>query len=427
MNIKHQLYDINGYKILILDTNNDNISIKSLIDTGYIHEEKDNLGINHLLEHVLVNGNPHCNDSFNKNNDCITHMNKTGIMMNATTGLNIVTYYTMGIKSDLQKMLNFIIETTINSSNINKKIIEKEKKAVIDELLQNSNNSEIDLNNTLFNKFYSYYGLQNFFNYNQQIENLKHLNVDKLKKFYEKHYKNILFIVSGNFNKSEKQNIINLFENILAKNKIENYQNTLNEKIKLNNCFNFNKEAYYLHNDNMKNTTMIIAFPSLIENTNYNAILLMFITKYIKNLGMKKLRSNDNLIYGLKVEPSINYCGTSIFVTLNSTNENARKTLDKFIEMIKESFTFIDKEFIAGIKKSYIYLMNKNDINDTISYYENMYINKLFNKCNDDICNINEHTNNLLNIKESEIINLMKTVFNLDKMLLVYSSSKSMI
>ena len=54
MNIKHQLYDINGYKILILNTNNDNISIKSLIDTGYIHEEMDNLGINHLLEHVLL-------------------------------------------------------------------------------------------------------------------------------------------------------------------------------------------------------------------------------------------------------------------------------------------------------------------------------------------------------------------------------------
>ena len=424
MNIKHQLYDINGYKILILNTNNDNISIKSLIDTGYIHEEMDNLGINHLLEHVLVNGNPHCNDSYNKNNDCITHMNKSGIIMNATTGLNIVTYYTMGIKSDLQKMLNFIIETTINSNNINEKIIEKEKKAVIDELLQRSNDSEINLYNVVFNKFYNYYGLQNFFNNNQQIENLKHLNVDKLKKFYEKHYKNILFILSGNFNKFEEQNIINLFENILAKNKIENIYN---DKIKLNNCFNFNKEAYYLPNDNIKNTTTIIAFPSLIENTNYNSILLIFITQYIKNLGMEKLRSNENLIYGLKVELSVNYCGTSILVTLNSTNENARKTLDKFIEMIKESFTFIDKEFIDGIKKNYIYSYNQNDINNIISHYENMYINKLFNKCNDNICDINTYFNLIKNIKESEIKNLMKIVFNLDKMLLVYSSSKSMI
>ena len=123
----------------------------------------------------------------------------------------------------------------------------------------------------------------------------------------------------------------------------------------------------------------------------------------------------------------MNYCGTSIFVTLNATNENASKTLDKFMEMIKESFGFIDKKFIDGIKKSYVYSVNKQDINDTITFYENMYINKLFNRCNDRICDIKEHTNNLLNVKEKDIMNLMKQVFNLDKMLLVYSSSKSMV
>lgn len=431
MNIKHQLYDINGYKVLIMQTNNNNISVKSLIDTGYIHEEKDNLGINHLIEHVLVNGNPHCNDSShnysNASNDCITHMNKSGIMMNATTGLNIITYYTMGIKSDLHKMLNFIIETTINSENISEKVIEKEKKAVIDELLQNSNNSDLNIYFTLFQKFYSYYGLNNFFNYNQQIENLKHLNEHKLKEFYKKYYNKIVFIVSGNFNETEKQELLNLFKGSLSKYRIEKYHNTLNYKLKPSNCFKFNKEAYYLHNENMKNTTMMLAFPSLIENTNYNAILLMFISKYVQNLGMHKLRSQENLIYGLKVEPSMNYCGTSIFVTLNATNENARKTLDKFMEMIKESFGFIDKKFIDGIKKSYVYSINKQDINDTITFYENMYINKLFNRCNDKICDIKEHTNNLLNVKEKDIMNLMKKVFNLDKMLLVYSSSKSMV
>ena len=152
MNLKHQLYNINGYNILIIKTNNDNISVKSLIDTGYIHEQEDNLGINHLIEHVLVNGNPHCKNS----NDCITYMNKSGIIMNASTGLNIVSYYTMGLKSDLNKMLNFIVETTINSDNINHYVIEKEKKAVIDELLQNSNNSELSIFKTIgqrkFNK-----------------------------------------------------------------------------------------------------------------------------------------------------------------------------------------------------------------------------------------------------------------------------------
>jgi predicted Zn-dependent peptidase len=428
MNIEHQLYDINGYKVLLLQTNNENISVKSLIDTGYIHEEEDNLGINHLIEHALVNGNPHCNDtSSNKPNyDCITHMNKSGIMMNATTGLNIVTYYTLGIKSDLQKMLSFIIETTINPENINDHVVEKEKKAVIDELLQNSNNSDINMYFTLFQKFYSYYGLNNFFNYKKQIDNLKHLNANKLKAFYKKHYTNIIFVVSGKFNSEEKQNLLNLFRRSLSSRNINQRENYSQQLTKPSHCFRFKKEAYYLNNPNLKNTTIMLAFPSLIENNNYNAILLTFITKYVQNLGMHKLRSQEKLIYGLKVEPSMNYCGTSMIVVLNSTNENARKTLDKFVEMIKESFSYINKEFIDGIKKSYVYGTNKHDVNDSIAYYENLYINKFFNRCGDKICDIDEHTNNLMNVKESEVIKLMKVVFNLDKMLVVYSSSKSM-
>ena len=78
----------------------------------------DNLGINHLIEHVLVNSNSMCN------NDCLTEMNKKGIIMNASTGLNMINYFVMGINSDLYKMIKFIIETTLDHGNINDKIIE---------------------------------------------------------------------------------------------------------------------------------------------------------------------------------------------------------------------------------------------------------------------------------------------------------------
>ena len=98
--------------------------------------------------------------------------------------------------------------------NINNIVIEKEKKAVLNELLTSSNNSLINVYHTLFNKLFSYYGLTNFFNYKQQIDNLKHLNEEKLKRFYQKHYKNILFIVSGNF---DDDIVLNLFENNLFK------------------------------------------------------------------------------------------------------------------------------------------------------------------------------------------------------------------
>ena len=53
----------------------------------------------------------------------------------------MINYFTMGISSDLEKMIKFIVETTINYKNINNTVIEKEKKAVLNELLTSSNNS----------------------------------------------------------------------------------------------------------------------------------------------------------------------------------------------------------------------------------------------------------------------------------------------
>ena len=96
----------------------------------------------------------------------------------------------------------------------------------------------INVYHTLFDKLFSYYGLTNFFNYKQQIDNLKHLNEEKLKRFYQKHYKNILFIVSGNF---DDDIVLNLFENLFKNSKIDNFS----VESTVNHCFKFKKGAYF--------------------------------------------------------------------------------------------------------------------------------------------------------------------------------------
>ena len=60
MHNDYQLFNINGYNILLIPFPNDTVTVKSFINTGYINEDKNNLGINHLLEHVLVNSNKNC-------------------------------------------------------------------------------------------------------------------------------------------------------------------------------------------------------------------------------------------------------------------------------------------------------------------------------------------------------------------------------
>jgi predicted Zn-dependent peptidase len=415
MDINHQLYNINGYNILLLNTDNGNISVKSYIDTGYISETIDNLGINHLIEHVLVNSNSQCEK------DCITEMNKKGIIMNASTGLNIINYLALGVKSDLEKIIKFIVETTLNFDNINDYVIEKEKNAVLNELLTNSNNSSVNLLDNLFKNYYNFPGLKNFFNYKQQIENLQKFNSNTLKKFYKEYYNNILFVINGDFNKNL---VLNLFNNLL-KNKQQG--NTVKTSDSMSHCFTLNKEAFFIKNNNIQNTTIIIGFPSIIKNTIYNNIIVDIACKYIKNKCMDSLRATENLIYGIQIEPSMNYCGTSILVTLNVSNNNSKKTIDKFIEIIKTCFLKIDNDFLEGIKKNHKIILNKNNIEEKVMYYENIYINKLFNKCEDNINEFEEFSNMYLDIKDKDIIKLIPSLFNLDNMTLVYSSKKSMI
>ena len=48
---------------------------------------------------------------------------------------------------------------------------------------------------------------------------------------------------------------------------------------------------------------------------------------------MDVLRAKENLIYGIDVIPSINYCRTTIQVNLNVSNENAKKNIKKICKI----------------------------------------------------------------------------------------------
>lgn len=412
--IDHKLYNINGFNILLINLKGNksgNISVRSYIDTGYIHETENNLGINHLLEHILVNSNTFCN------NNCITEMNKRGIIMNATTGLNIINYFVNGLETDLIDMLNFIINTTVDVDKISNIVIEKEKKAIIQELHTAYNDNLLDLLYISYKNLYNYYGLQNYYNYQKQINNLDHLNRETIIDFYKKNYNKILFVVSGNINNDKILNIFNY--------KLKNYKIT-GENNKMN-CFSFNSNAYFIQDDDVKNTTIIINFPSLVKNTNKNIVLIDTITKYLNNICLDILRYKEELIYGVSISYTINYCGTNISIILNITNKYANVTLKKFMNIIKSMYDSIDMEFIKGIKKKNEFNFNKKNQDDYIKFYEDLYINKLFNKSEDKIITLKEYQDLYLNIDEKDIKTIAKELFNINTATIVYRSKVSII
>ena len=405
------LYTIKGHKILFIKNESKNIKVRSVIQTGFINEVKATLGANHLLEHIKINGNPVCKGK------CIYYMNKNGISMNASTGLNLVDYFNSGLKTDLNKMIKYICTSTF-IKEFSESILIQEKDAVLNELLEYSNDSTQIIWLILFNKFYKYYGLKNFFNHAQQIENLKTINKKILVDFVNQYYKNILFIVSGDFNNNE---VLNIFNEYLVEKKDEIVKN------KFTDCFSYETGFFFYENKNMQNTLILSAISNNnIKHTIHNNILLTILIQYLRIISMKILREEENLIYGLKIEGSFSYCGLEIFTTINVSNKNASKVFLKFIQILNKCKQDINSEILNGIKKKMTAWYNSKSEDDIINFYENLYIDYIFNNNNDIIVNMEEYMNMYLNINTDELKKIFNDIFDINKLLTIYSSEQIM-
>ena len=126
---EHELVKEKGFLILLNNRpKSKTILVESYINNGNVDEEHDNMGISHLLEHV-------CTDSWKKcGKNCTDLWKKRGAVMNASTGQTYVNYYIHGLNQYCFELLDYIVSISTNPT-VTKKTTEKEKAAVINELL----------------------------------------------------------------------------------------------------------------------------------------------------------------------------------------------------------------------------------------------------------------------------------------------------
>ena len=410
--ITHYSRTINGYKVVFINTKSTNVRVVSIIETGFIDEEEHTLGINHLGEHIRVSGNSICKS------ECIYYMNKNGIFMNASTGLNFVSYYASGLNEDLSIILQFIINTALDKNDISESIMIQEKTAVLNELLEASNSTTSILLDNMFKRLYRLYGLQNFYNYSQQIANLNTINSKELNEFFLKKYHNNskkFFIIVGNVNENDVQTVFNEFPANIEMSAVKTDRN----------CTSNEKGLFFYENENMNNTVIITAFSNNdIKYNIYNNILLTILTTYLNIICMKILRGKEHLIYGINIESSF-FCGIQVLITLNVSNENAHTVFYKFIDIIKDCQKTIDDEILEGIKKKIKFMKESNNEEEIVELYEYLYINKILNNTND-IIDFDKYTNMYLSVNTTDLKNIFNKIFDTNKILTLYSSQKSM-
>lgn len=354
---------INNYKIILIKDNSKMLSVNSYIFSGFIREKAVDLGINHLLEHVLANAYKECTSY-----RCDDYLQQYGLSSNASTSNNILHYYVNGMFTDWEVMINYIVSIT-TEPQFNEALITREKAAVKNELHIYKDDSKYPILLARNRLLYKIYGLQNMSNAKQQLSNLKHFNKAKLLSYYKKTYnhKNTIFVISGNFSKK----ILVAKLKALLPTKLEGGVNTsFNSE-----CFTHQPHFSFLHNPKLTSSQIVINYPVSITYNDPGIFTLSFAIKVLHLLLFQRLRTEKRLVYGLTLHLETDVCGSYIHLFINTINENVHKVIDAYHEVIYYYGKHIANN-ITAVKKMY-----QNKYNSTLytanslgRFFGNQYI-----------------------------------------------------
>jgi predicted Zn-dependent peptidase len=153
MNEKFTFFNINGFEVLYIKYPNlkkidESVShIQAYVKAGNFVEDKNNAGISHLLEHILL-------DSWYKcKGNCNDYFKQYGVDINGFTDSTLVSYLITGLSQYEDDYIDFI-SSILTKPKWTEKIIKKSKKAVQEELLSVKNNPEHKLEELSLYKIY---------------------------------------------------------------------------------------------------------------------------------------------------------------------------------------------------------------------------------------------------------------------------------
>lgn len=414
-----EVVKINKIPILLNPIKNSKLTmVESFINNGFINETKDNMGISHLLEHIITDAWKRCN------NNCTDYWKKKGIRTNAMTTETDIRYYTIGLEEYTYDMLDYITSICINP-NINKKTFEKEKKAVINELQIYNSNPQKELIQTVNDILYRVEGLKLQDHHDLQIENLNKIKLEDLQKWHKKYYGpgNMLFIISGKFNKNK---ILKYLKKRLNKFKMET---VIPKYVEI---YNQGTIVKYVKNKTMDNTCIEFVFPASIYQRDPEAELINLFTYFINtsvtSILFDVLREQKKLIYNTNVDYYISPYGTYLSIELFTNNKNIEKVVTTTIKILKDIRRGNFKtEYLNSVKKVYKtdYNLRKERIDNVTNMYGEQYINQIMNVSDEPILMSNEQIKeNILNVTKTNFLLFLKKMLIFENMKIVYQGKR---
>ena len=340
------------------------------VPAGAIYEDENQLGISHLLEHMLFKHTKKYSER-----ELLKEMTALGGSYNAITDRDTTFYYIMTHMDNYKKAVDIIYEIT-RRPVFTKKELDVERKVVFEEI-----SSRNDNNSKFFN--ISYLTVLDINNkYSRAVEGksktLKQIKVSNLEKYFDTLYNNVDITINCD---------------VKHKKHVEQY---VTSKFGESRPLSFSKlkESYEIYKNSFKSNIIVIQDPSLQftthvlfpsfprEMTKENAILNLIryclASSGLYSLLTYELRSKQGLVYSVNsMCESYRYLG--IFrLMVSSTSEDTAQIVSLILTTLqtlkksgisKEQFKFFKKVFLNQQK----YALTSDDfrtiLHSELSFY----------------------------------------------------------
>ena len=417
---KHELIEINDFKIILnQDSKAKTTMVESYISSGFINENIENAGISHLLEHVVTEGWEKCGEK-----GCQSYWKKKGVLTNASTGQTTVQYYMHGLKEYTYEMVEYITSISINPE-ITKSRIDKEIKAVQNELMIHNAHPQMGLYNLLNKMLFRIEGLIVQDNMELQLENLKKFTVAQIKSWCKRFYGsgNIIFVISGNFSKSK---VIDLLQKKLTK------ARPVKMIPQYSDIFKPGNQISFLKNDNIENTNIAFAFHAPIYQTDMGVFYIEFFKEFIgsgiTSLLMEELREKKQWIYNVNLDNYTSPYGTFLIIEIATKNKHIKNVIVNTLKILKKLVNGeFEEKYLEYVKKAYMVEHYETCLNNSYlsGFYGEQYINQLYNIGKKPvILSFDKVADSILNITKAKFIKFIKKLLIFPNMKLAYQGKE---
>ena len=324
-------------------------------NTGALNESLDEIGVAHLLEHMVFQGT--------KNFPTVKALNsplyKIGAYFNGSTDIDLVAYYATVVNnmSHIKTALRFLYEITENPL-LREKDLGKERKIIYDEILRGEKHPYYKFNDELFKKIYPN---------NQRIafptagykHSISAITLKQIKRYWEENYgaKNFVLSICGDLNFDD---IFPIVEKTFSKKRAGEQRQNAKSHL-------FKKDfVYSLLDKKLKHPSLKISFEAYPRSHRLNpAIKVMdsILSGGSKSRLFNSIREKNGLAYACRTGYGVSENIGRFYFSVEAEEKN----MNQIIQIIKKEIQWITTKKVtdeemefekADISTSYLLYMD---------------------------------------------------------------------